>query len=100
MSVFLSFFLNQQVVSHDIVTAVVNFHFLIFSGIKMKAKVLWLALAFLSCCLIVTHGYEDITTLEDDDFAEFEQFDGDDDQAEVAGEILLFSYSMLKLSRN
>lgn len=36
------------------------------------------SIALLVCSVCVSHAFED-TTLEDDDFAEFEQFDADDD---------------------
>lgn len=52
----------------------------------------------LLACSVVVRGFED-TTLEDDDFAEFEQFDVDDD-ATVAGkkhsvQIVLVNYIII-----
>lgn len=40
---------------------------------------MWLCIAVLSSCLMVVRGYEDIQSLEDDDFAEFEQFEAEDE---------------------
>ncbi|XP_072944727.1 PAT complex subunit CCDC47 [Epargyreus clarus] len=42
-----------------------------------------IALALLLCSVCLTRGFED-TTLEDDDFAEFEQFDTDEDEGAVS----------------
>ncbi|KAL4710866.1 hypothetical protein ACJJTC_002496 [Scirpophaga incertulas] len=41
-------------------------------------RVVWISLFFVSCSIFVVRAFED-NTLEDDDFAEFEQFDADDD---------------------
>ncbi|OWR49286.1 hypothetical protein KGM_204702 [Danaus plexippus plexippus] len=41
-------------------------------------------LALLLCSVTISHGFED-TNLEDDDFAEFEQFESNDEnEAEVS----------------
>lgn len=50
-----------------------------YIGVTMKLKSVWLCIALLSCSLLVVRGYEDIQTLEDDDFAEFEQFEAEDE---------------------
>lgn len=43
---------------------------------------LWFSLALVSSCLFVTNGQD---AIEDDDFAEFEQFDAYDDQPDDFG---------------
>ncbi|GBP29522.1 Coiled-coil domain-containing protein 47 [Eumeta japonica] len=45
----------------------------------MKLDTLLLQTVILSFFVLFISAYEDVTTLEDDDFAEFEQFDADDD---------------------
>lgn len=44
-------------------------------------RILIFTIAFLLCSVYVTQAFED-TTLEDDDFAEFEQFEAEDDGAD------------------
>lgn len=45
-----------------------------------KMRLALFSIVLLVCSVYVAQAYED-TTLEDDDFAEFEQFDADDDVA-------------------
>ena len=58
----------------------------------MRLVVLPLAVLLCSACL--ARGFED-QMLEDDDFAEFEQFDADDEPAVKTGE-LFYNTSILK----
>lgn len=44
------------------------------------------SIAFLLCSVYMTRAFED-TTLEDDDFAEFEQFEADEDEQTSDGGI-------------
>lgn len=54
----------------------------------MKISSVLLPVTVLLCSAFLTQAYEDIV-LEDDDFAEFEQFDADEDGPDVMGEPLL-----------
>lgn len=53
----------------------------IFPG---KMHIALFSIVFLVCNVYVGQAYED-ATLEDDDFAEFEQFDADDDDVAITG---------------
>nr|XP_034834701.1 coiled-coil domain-containing protein 47 isoform X1 [Maniola hyperantus] len=48
-------------------------------------RIIILSLTLLLCSVYITHAYED-QTLEDDDFAEFEQFEVDDEEAQDDGD--------------
>lgn len=63
----------------------------------MKISSVLLPVTVLLCSAFLTQAYEDIV-LEDDDFAEFEQFDADEDGPDVMGEPLLL-VSVIKISR-
>lgn len=55
----------------------------------MLIRTVLLPVTVLLCSAFVTNAYEDVV-LEDDDFAEFEQFDAEDDSPDAMSELFIF----------